>query len=157
MAEQQANKKIIISGGGTGGHVFPAIAIADALCRQLSNPDILFVGAKGRMEMEKVPEAGYQIIGLPVEGFRRKLSLSNLKVILNLFKSLRMATKIIREFSPDVVVGVGGFASAPVLRKAAGMGIPTLIQEQNSYAGLTNRLLAKKAKKICVAYKGMEN
>ncbi len=157
MAKQQANKKVIISGGGTGGHVFPAIAIADALCRQLTNPDILFVGANGRMEMEKVPEAGYSIIGLPVEGFRRKLSLSNLKVILNLLKSLRMAQRIIRKFSPDVVVGVGGYASGPVLRKAAGMGIPTLIQEQNSYAGVTNRLLAKKAKKICVAYEGMEN
>ena len=157
VAEKQANIKIIISGGGTGGHVFPAIAIADALCRQLTNPDILFVGATGRMEMEKVPEAGYSIIGLPVEGFIRKFSLSNLKVILNLLRSLRMARRIIRQFSPQVVVGVGGYASAPVLRKAAGMGIPTLIQEQNSYAGLTNRLLAKKAKKICVAYKGMEN
>jgi UDP-N-acetylglucosamine--N-acetylmuramyl-(pentapeptide) pyrophosphoryl-undecaprenol N-acetylglucosamine transferase len=152
-----ANRKIIISGGGTGGHVFPAIAIADALRNQLDNPEILFVGAKGRMEMEKVPEAGYSIIGLPVEGFRRKFSLANLKVILNLFRSLRMARKIIRKFSPDVVVGVGGYASGPVLRKAASMGIPTLIQEQNSYAGVTNRLLAKKAKKICVAYEGMGN
>jgi len=157
VAEKQANKKIIISGGGTGGHVFPAIAIADALCRQLTDPDILFVGANGRLEMDKVPEAGYSIIGLPVEGFRRKLSLSNLKVILNLIKSLRLALKIIRNFSPDVVVGVGGYASGPVLRKAAGLGIPTLIQEQNSYAGVTNRLLAKRAKKICVAYEGMEN
>ena len=156
MSEKQANRKIIISGGGTGGHVFPAIAIADALCRQLDNPEILFVGAQGRMEMEKVPEAGYSIVGLPVEGFKRKLSPANLRVFMKLIKSLRMALKIIREFSPDVVVGVGGYASGPVLRKAARMGIPTLIQEQNSYAGVTNRLLAKKAKKICVAYQGME-
>lgn len=137
--------------------MFPAIAIADALCRQLDNPEILFVGANGRMEMEKVPEAGYSIVGLPVEGFRRKLSLYNLKVIMKLLESLKKAVRIIREFSPDVVVGVGGYASGPVLRKAAGMGIPTLIQEQNSYAGVTNRLLAKKAKKICVAYEGMDN
>jgi UDP-N-acetylglucosamine--N-acetylmuramyl-(pentapeptide) pyrophosphoryl-undecaprenol N-acetylglucosamine transferase len=152
----QANKKIIISGGGTGGHVFPAIAIADALCRQLDQPDILFVGARGRMEMDKVPQAGYKILGLPVEGFRRKLSLANLGVLVKLYTSLRMASRIVKDFSPDVVVGVGGYASGPVLRKAARMGIPTLIQEQNSYAGLTNRLLAKKALKICVAYEGMD-
>lgn len=150
------HKKIIISGGGTGGHVFPAIAIADALSFQLSDPDILFVGAKGRMEMEKVPESGYPIVGLPVEGFRRKFSLANLKVIIKLLYSLMIAGKLIRKFSPDVVIGVGGYASGPVLRKAARMGIPTLIQEQNSYAGVTNRLLAKKARKICVAYEGME-
>ena len=153
---QQQHKRIIISGGGTGGHVFPAIAIADALSFQLRDPDILFVGAKGRMEMEKVPESGYSIVGLPVEGFRRKFSLANLKVILKLLYSLMMAGKLIRKFSPDVVIGVGGYASGPVLRKAARMGIPTLIQEQNSYAGVTNRLLAKKARKICVAYEGME-
>jgi UDP-N-acetylglucosamine--N-acetylmuramyl-(pentapeptide) pyrophosphoryl-undecaprenol N-acetylglucosamine transferase len=156
MENRLANKKIIISGGGTGGHVFPAIAIADALRQQLDNPEILFVGAKGRMEMDKVPEAGYKIIGLQIEGFKRKLSLANIKVILKLLGSLRAAGKILREFSPDVVVGVGGYASGPVLRKAAGMGIPTLIQEQNSYAGVTNRLLAKRALKICVAYEGME-
>jgi UDP-N-acetylglucosamine--N-acetylmuramyl-(pentapeptide) pyrophosphoryl-undecaprenol N-acetylglucosamine transferase len=156
MENRLANKKIIISGGGTGGHVFPAIAIADALRQQLDNPEILFVGAKGRMEMDKVPEAGYNIIGLKIEGFKRKLSLANIKVILKLIGSLRAAGKILREFSPDVVVGVGGYASGPVLRRAAGMGIPTLIQEQNSYAGVTNRLLAKKALKICVAYEGME-
>ena len=150
------HKKIIISGGGTGGHVFPAIAIADALSFRLSDPDILFVGAKGRMEMEKVPESGYPIVGLPVEGFRRKFSLANLKVIIKLLYSLMIAGKLIRKFSPDVVIGVGGYASGPVLRKAARMGIPTLIQEQNSYAGVTNRLLAKKARKICVAYEGME-
>lgn len=135
--------------------MFPAIAIADALRLQLSDPEILFVGARGRMEMEKVPEAGYSIIGLPVEGFRRKLSLANLKVICKLLTSLFMAGKLIKKFSPDVVVGVGGYASGAVLRKASGMGIPTLIQEQNSYAGVTNRLLAKKAGKICVAYEGM--
>ena len=156
MNKQREHKKIIISGGGTGGHVFPAIAIADALGRLLPEADILFVGAKGRMEMERVPQAGYKIIGLPVEGFRRKLSLGNLKVDLRLLASLRQAGRIIREFVPDAVVGVGGYASGPVLRKAAGMGIPTLIQEQNSYAGVTNRLLAKKARKICVAYEGME-
>jgi UDP-N-acetylglucosamine--N-acetylmuramyl-(pentapeptide) pyrophosphoryl-undecaprenol N-acetylglucosamine transferase len=156
MQQKAAHKKIIISGGGTGGHVFPAIAIADALCLELRDPEILFVGAKGRMEMEKVPEAGYRIVGLPVEGFRRKLSLANLRVIVKLVSSLNMAGKIIREFSPDAVVGVGGYVSGPVLRKAAGMGIPTLIQEQNSFAGVTNRLLAKKVRKICVAYEGME-
>jgi UDP-N-acetylglucosamine--N-acetylmuramyl-(pentapeptide) pyrophosphoryl-undecaprenol N-acetylglucosamine transferase len=156
MQQKAAHKKIIISGGGTGGHVFPAIAIADALCLELRDPEILFVGAKGRMEMEKVPDAGYRIVGLPVEGFRRKLSLANLRVIVKLVSSLNMAGKIIREFSPDAVVGVGGYVSGPVLRKAAGMGIPTLIQEQNSFAGVTNRLLAKKVRKICVAYEGME-
>lgn len=156
MKEGGNNIRIIISGGGTGGHVFPAIAIADALRQKLKDPEILFVGAKGRMEMERVPAAGYEIVGLPVEGFRRKLSLTNLKVILKLLKSLRMAGRILRKFSPDAVVGVGGYASGPVLRKAAGMGIPTLIQEQNSYAGVTNRLLAGKAMKICVAYEGME-
>ena len=148
--------KIIISGGGTGGHIFPAISIADELRSRLDDPDILFVGAKDRMEMEKVPEAGYNIIGLPVEGFRRSLSLSNIKVIMKLIVSLKMAGKIIRDFQPDVVVGVGGYASGPVLRSAARKGIPTLIQEQNSYAGLTNRLLGKRADKICVAYEGME-
>ena len=148
--------KIIISGGGTGGHVFPAISIADELRARLNNPDILFVGAKDRMEMEKVPEAGYPIIGLPVEGFRRSVSFSNIKVVMKLFASLKIAGKIIREFKPDVVVGVGGYASGPVLRSAARKGIPTLIQEQNSYAGLTNRLLGKRAGRICVAYEGME-
>ncbi len=154
--KQQKNKRFIISGGGTGGHVFPAIAIADALCSELEDPRILFVGARGRMEMEKVPQAGYEIIGLPVEGFRRELSLGNLRVVIRLIISMRMAGKVIREFKPDAVVGVGGYASAPVLMKAARMGIPALLQEQNSYAGITNRLLAKKARKICVAYEGME-
>jgi UDP-N-acetylglucosamine--N-acetylmuramyl-(pentapeptide) pyrophosphoryl-undecaprenol N-acetylglucosamine transferase len=154
--KHQEHKRFIISGGGTGGHVFPAIAIADALCSELEDPRVLFVGARGRMEMEKVPQAGYEIIGLPVEGFRRKLSLGNIRVVIRLITSLRMAGKVIREFKPDAVIGVGGYASGPVLRKAAGMGIPTLLQEQNSYAGITNRLLAKKARKICVAYEGME-
>lgn len=150
------HKRIIISGGGTGGHVFPAIAIADALRSELEDPRILFVGACGKMEMEKVPQAGYEIIGLPVEGFRRKLSLHNVKVVVKMFLSLRKSGKLLREFRPDAVVGVGGYASGPVLKKAAGMGIPTLIQEQNSFAGVTNRLLARKAWKICVAYEGME-
>jgi len=154
--KQQQHKRIIISGGGTGGHVFPAIAIADALCSELEDPRILFVGACGKMEMEKVPQAGYEITGLPVEGFRRKLSLHNIKVVVKMLISLRKSGKLLREFKPDAVVGVGGYASGPVLRKAACMGIPTLIQEQNSHAGVTNRLLARKARKICVAYEGME-
>lgn len=156
MEQKPEHKKIIISGGGTGGHVFPAIAIADALCRALGQPEILFVGARGRLEMEKVPEAGYAIVGLPVEGFRRRFSLANIKVLLKGIRSLNMAGKIIRGFSPHVAVGVGGYASGPVLRKAAGMGIPTLIQEQNSCAGVTNRLLARRVGKICVAYEGMD-
>jgi UDP-N-acetylglucosamine--N-acetylmuramyl-(pentapeptide) pyrophosphoryl-undecaprenol N-acetylglucosamine transferase len=150
------NKRIIISGGGTGGHVFPAIAIADALNTEREGMEILFVGACGKMEMDKVPQAGYQIIGLPVEGFQRKLSLSNIRVVVKGLRSLRKAGSVIREFRPDVVVGVGGYASGPVLRRAAAMGIPTLLQEQNSYAGVTNRLLARKARRICVAYEGME-
>lgn len=148
--------RIMISGGGTGGHVFPAIAIADALKERKPDAEILFVGAENRLEMEKVPEAGYRIKGLPVEGFRRKLSVHNIEVIIKLFRSLGMARKIIKEFDPDVVVGVGGYASGPVLRSAAAMGIPTLIQEQNSFAGVTNRLLSKKARCICVAFDGME-
>lgn len=154
--KQLQNKRIIISGGGTGGHVFPAIAIADALRCELANPSILFVGAMNKIEMEKVPQAGYEIIGLPVEGFRRKLSLHNIRVVTKMLASLRKSAKLIREFEPDAVVGVGGYASGPVLRKAASMGIPTLLQEQNSYAGVTNRLLAKRARKICVAYEGMD-
>jgi UDP-N-acetylglucosamine--N-acetylmuramyl-(pentapeptide) pyrophosphoryl-undecaprenol N-acetylglucosamine transferase len=150
------HKRIIISGGGTGGHVFPAIAIADALRHELEDPEILFVGALGKMEMEKVPQAGYRIIGLPVEGFRRSFTPGNIRVVVKLLVSLRKSGKLIRQFRPDAVVGVGGYASGPVLRKAAAMGIPTLLQEQNSYAGVTNRLLARKARKICVAYEGME-
>lgn len=148
--------KIIISGGGTGGHIFPAISIAKALQKKVPDCELLFVGAKDRMEMQKIPEAGYEIIGLPVQGFVRKLSLKNIRVVLNLLLSLIKAGKILKSFKPNVVVGVGGFASGPVLQKAYKMKIPILIQEQNSYAGVTNKLLAKKAQKICVAYAGME-
>jgi len=150
------NKHIIISGGGTGGHVFPAISIANALKEIEPGIEILFVGAKGRMEMEKVPKAGYEIKGLPIVGIQRKLTMKNLQVPFKLFQSLRQAKRIIKSFKPDVVVGVGGYASGPVLRIASRKGIPTVIQEQNSYAGITNRLLAKRADKICVAYDGME-
>jgi len=148
--------KIIISGGGTGGHIFPALSIADAIRSIYPDAQILFVGAKGRMEMEKVPAAGYPIKALPVAGLQRKLSLSNLALPFKVLKSVTMASNIIREFKPDAVVGVGGYASAPVLWSASHKGIPCLIQEQNSYAGLTNRLLGKKVKKVCVAYEGME-
>jgi UDP-N-acetylglucosamine--N-acetylmuramyl-(pentapeptide) pyrophosphoryl-undecaprenol N-acetylglucosamine transferase len=150
------HKKIIISGGGTGGHIFPAISIANALKALQPDMEILFVGAFGRMEMEKVPAAGYQIIGLPISGFQRKLTPSNLKVIFKLMYSLIKARTIIKNFKPDVAVGVGGYASGPLLKIASQRGIPTVIQEQNSYAGVTNKLLAKKAAKICVAYEGME-
>ena len=154
--KQQMHKKVIISGGGTGGHIFPAISVANALRRIDPGIEILFVGAEGRMEMEKVPAAGYKITGLPIRGFIRSLSPENIVVLYKLVKSLLMARKIIREFNPDVVVGVGGYASGPVLKQAGKMGIPTLIQEQNSYAGVTNKLLAKNASVICVAYEGME-
>jgi UDP-N-acetylglucosamine--N-acetylmuramyl-(pentapeptide) pyrophosphoryl-undecaprenol N-acetylglucosamine transferase len=152
----QRHKRIIISGGGTGGHIFPAISVANALRRIEPGIEILFVGAEGRMEMEKVPAAGYKITGLPVSGFQRKMTIKNLTVLFRLFKSLILAKQILKEFKPDVVVGVGGYASGPVLRQAGNMGIPTLIQEQNSYAGITNKLLAKKASRICVAYDNME-
>ena len=148
--------KVIVSGGGTGGHIFPAISIANALRTVNPEVEILFVGALGRMEMEKVPAAGYEIKGLPVAGFQRKFSLHNINVIFKLFKSMKLARSIIKSFEPDVVVGVGGYASGPVLKIAQRKGIPTLIQEQNSFAGVTNRLLAKKADAICVAYEGME-
>jgi UDP-N-acetylglucosamine--N-acetylmuramyl-(pentapeptide) pyrophosphoryl-undecaprenol N-acetylglucosamine transferase len=153
---RQKHKRVIISGGGTGGHIFPAISIANALMRIDPETEILFVGAEGRMEMEKIPAAGYRIIGLPVAGLYRSLTLKNFTVLVKLLKSLKKAKKVIKEFKPDVVVGVGGYASGPVLRQAGRMGIPTLIQEQNSYAGVTNKLLAKKASAICVAYDGME-
>jgi UDP-N-acetylglucosamine--N-acetylmuramyl-(pentapeptide) pyrophosphoryl-undecaprenol N-acetylglucosamine transferase len=148
--------KFIISGGGTGGHIFPAISIANALKSKLPDAEILFVGAEGRMEMEKVPAAGYKIIGLPVSGFDRKNMLKNIEVIFKLLKSVIKARNIIRSFRPDVVVGVGGYASAPVLRAASAFGVATVLQEQNSYAGVTNKLLARKASAICVAYDGME-
>jgi UDP-N-acetylglucosamine--N-acetylmuramyl-(pentapeptide) pyrophosphoryl-undecaprenol N-acetylglucosamine transferase len=147
--------KVIISGGGTGGHIFPAISIANALSRK-GNAKILFVGAEGRMEMEKVPAAGYKIVGLPVAGFDRKRLWRNVSVLMKLMNSLSKARKIIKDFKPDLVIGVGGYASGPVLKKAQKLGIPTLIQEQNSYAGVTNKLLAKKADRICVAYPEME-
>jgi len=148
--------KFIISGGGTGGHIFPAISIANALKKRLPDADILFVGALGRMEMERVPAAGYPIEGLPVSGFDRKNMLRNIKVLWNLMNSLVLARRIVSRFKPEVVIGVGGYASGPTLRAASALGVPTLIQEQNSYAGVTNKLLAKKAKRICVAYEGME-
>jgi len=155
MMSLKKNKKVIISCGGTGGHVFPAIAIADGLRMKEGNIEILFVGAENKLEMKKVPEAGYEIKGLPVEGLRRKLTIHNVRVVVNLMKSLRMARKIIKSFDPDAVVGVGGYASGPVLWTAARRKIPTLIQEQNSFAGITNKLLAKRVNKICVAYEEM--
>ena len=150
------NLRIIISGGGTGGHIFPAVSIANAIKEICPDTDILFVGAEGRMEMQRVPAAGYQIKGLPVAGFDRKNPFKNIPVLIKLFKSQRMAKQFIKEFQPHAAVGVGGYASGPTLKVAGNMGIPTLLQEQNSYAGVTNKLLAKQAHKICVAYEGME-
>jgi len=155
-ASEREELRVIISGGGTGGHIFPAVSIANAVKALRPDARILFVGALGRMEMQRVPAAGYEIKGLPICGFDRKHLLSNVKVLYKIWKSQRMARKIIKEFRPQVAVGVGGYASGPTLNKAADMGIPCLIQEQNSYAGVTNKLLAKKASKICVAYEGME-
>lgn len=148
--------RIIISGGGTGGHIFPAVSIANAIRELCPEAEILFVGAEGRMEMQRVPDAGYRIIGLPVAGFDRQHLWRNFSVILKLLRSQWKAHKIIKEFRPQVAVGVGGYASGPTLKTAGMMGIPTLIQEQNSYAGVTNKLLAQKADRICVAYEGME-
>lgn len=148
--------RIIISGGGTGGHIFPAISIAKAIQQKNGHAEILFVGAHGRMEMEKVPIAGYPIIGLPIMGLQRKLSLKNFVIIPKLLLSIAKCKSIIKAFKPHVVIGVGGYASGPLLYKAQKMNIPTLIQEQNSYAGITNKILAKKAHKICVAYENME-
>ena len=148
--------RIIISGGGTGGHIFPAVSIANAIRELCPEAEILFVGAEGRMEMQRVPDAGYRIIGLPVAGFDRQHLWRNFSVILKLLRSQWKARKIIKEFGPQVAVGVGGYASGPTLKTAGMMGIPTLIQEQNSYAGVTNKLLAQKADRICVAYEGME-
>ena len=150
------NIRIIISGGGTGGHIFPAVSIANAIKELHPTAEILFVGAEGRMEMHRVPAAGYPIKGLPVAGFDRKNLLKNIPVLIKLFKSQRLARKIVKDFRPHAAVGVGGYASGPTLKVAGSMGIPTLLQEQNSYAGVTNKLLAKQAKKICVAYEGME-
>ncbi len=148
--------KVIVSGGGTGGHIFPAIAIANAIKAQHHDAEILFVGAEGRMEMEKVPAAGYKIIGLNIAGLQRRLTVKNLSFPFKVIGSLLKARKIVKEFKPDVAVGVGGYASGPLLRAAASQGVPTLIQEQNSYPGITNKLLAGKASKICVAYADME-
>ena len=148
--------KVIISGGGTGGHIFPALSIADKLKELNPETEILFVGAAGRMEMEKVPAAGYRIEGLPMAGLQRKLTLSNLALPFKVLKSISMAKKLIREFKPDIAIGVGGYASAPLLWAAGRLGVPTLIQEQNGYAGLTNKIVGKKAKSICEAYDGME-
>lgn len=146
----------IISGGGTGGHIFPAISIANAIKDRWPSSAILFVGAEDRMEMERVPAAGYEIVGLPVAGLVRKSVLKNVSVVFKLLKSLRRARKIVKTFKPNVVIGVGGYASAPVLRAASSQGIPTLLQEQNSYAGVTNKMLGRKASTICVAYEGMD-
>lgn len=148
--------RVLISGGGTGGHIFPALSIAAAIRRRHPQAEILFVGAEGRMEMERVPAAGYEIIGLPVAGFDRRHLLRNFKVLVQLFKSMKRARSIIRDFKPDLVVGVGGYASGPTLKAAQRAGIPTLLQEQNSYAGVTNKLLAKRAGKICTAYDHMD-
>ncbi len=148
--------RIIVSGGGTGGHIFPAVSIANALEEKMPRCHILFVGAEGRMEMERVPAAGYKIVGLPISGFDRQNLLKNVKVLWRLCKSLLKAKRIVKGFKPDVAVGVGGYASGAALWAASRAGVPCLIQEQNSYAGVTNKLLAKKASKICVAYEGME-
>lgn len=148
--------RVIISGGGTGGHIFPALSIANKLKELNPQTEILFVGAEGRMEMEKVPAAGYEIIGLPVAGLQRKLTLSNFALPFKLLKSISIAKKVIREFKPDIAIGVGGYASAPLLWAAGKLGVPTLIQEQNGFAGLTNKIVGKKALKICVAYDNME-
>ena len=148
--------RVIISGGGTGGHIFPALSIANKLKELNPETEILFVGAEGRMEMEKVPAAGYKIVGLPITGLQRRLDLSNFALPFKILKSIRMARKLLKEFKPDIAIGVGGYASAPLLWVAGRLGIPTLIQEQNGFAGLTNKIVAKKAKKICVAYEGME-
>jgi UDP-N-acetylglucosamine--N-acetylmuramyl-(pentapeptide) pyrophosphoryl-undecaprenol N-acetylglucosamine transferase len=155
MTKKQLNK-VIVSGGGTGGHIFPAIAIANKIKEKYPDSEILFVGAEGKMEMDKVPQAGYKIIGLPIRGLQRKLTLKNLLVPFKLLKSLNQAKKIVKDFSPDIAIGVGGYASAATLRMAAKVGVPTLVQEQNSYPGITNKWLAKKAKRICVAYDGLE-
>ncbi len=148
--------KVIVSGGGTGGHIFPAVSIANELKERLPETEILFVGALGKMEMERVPAAGYRIVGLPVMGFPRKPSFKMLTFFWKLFQSMRLANKVISDFQPDVAIGVGGFASGPILKAAVRKGVPSVLQEQNSYAGVTNKLLAAKVEKICVAYPNME-
>ena len=155
MAENKL--RIILSGGGTGGHIYPAVSVAEALKRKYGEGvEILFVGAEGKMEMERIPALGYEVIGLPVAGLQRRLSLKNLSLPFKVLKSIRRAKKIVGKFNPDVVVGFGGYASAPILRAAQCSKVPTVIQEQNSYAGVTNKILGKKARRICVAYDGME-
>lgn len=149
-------ERVIISGGGTGGHIFPALAIANEIKRRFPDADILFVGAQNRMEMDRVPAAGYRIIGLPVTGLPRKPGMKMFSFFINLIKSNRLAARIIKEFNPQIAIGVGGYASGPLLRAATNKNIPALIQEQNSYAGITNKLLSRKAKKICVAYDHMD-
>jgi UDP-N-acetylglucosamine--N-acetylmuramyl-(pentapeptide) pyrophosphoryl-undecaprenol N-acetylglucosamine transferase len=151
-----SNLKVIISGGGTGGHIFPALSIAGEIRRRFPESEILFVGATGRMEMEKVPAAGFRIVGLPVIGFPRKPGINSLKFFIRLFQSMVEARRIIHDFKPDLAIGVGGYASGPILRAAVARKIPALIQEQNSFAGITNKLLGKKVQKICVAYEGMD-
>ena len=153
---KQNNIRVIISGGGTGGHIFPAVSIANALREIDPNIELLFVGASDRMEMERVPAAGYKIIGLPISGFQRKLTLKNIAVVVRLLRSLRKASRILKDFRPHVAVGVGGYASGALLYMAEKRNVPSLIQEQNSYPGITNKLLKDKAAKICVAYEGME-
>lgn len=148
--------RVLISGGGTGGHIFPALSIAAAIQRRHPEAEILFVGAEDRMEMERVPAAGYRIEGLPVAGFDRHRLWRNFGVLVKLFRSMLKARRIVREFRPDIAIGVGGYASGPTLKAAQRAGVPTLLQEQNSYAGVTNKLLARKARRICTAYEGME-
>jgi UDP-N-acetylglucosamine--N-acetylmuramyl-(pentapeptide) pyrophosphoryl-undecaprenol N-acetylglucosamine transferase len=154
--KEMSQFRIIVSGGGTGGHIFPAIAIANAIKEKYPDSKILFVGALGRMEMEKVPAAGYEIIGLPIMGLQRRLTLQNLKFPFKLIASMLKAKKIVKDFKPDVVVGVGGYASGPLLKAATSLGVPALVQEQNSYPGMTNKLLASKVEKLCVAYDNMD-
>lgn len=149
-------QKVIISGGGTGGHIFPAIAIANRILKEYPKAEILFIGAEGRMEMTRVPEAGYKIVGLWISGFQRRITIKNLSLPFKVLASLFKARRIIKDFNPDVVIGVGGYASAPTLKIASMLNIPTIIQEQNSYPGKTNKFLSKKATKICVAYDGLE-
>lgn len=156
MSGNNSQLRVLISGGGTGGHIFPALSIANELKRRMPQAEILFVGAEGRMEMDRVPAAGYEIKGLPVAGFDRKNLFRNVKILYKLYQSMKIARNILKEFNPNVAVGVGGYASGPMLKECQKHDIPTLLQEQNSYAGVTNKLLAKRAECICVAYEGME-
>ncbi|MCF8225713.1 MAG: undecaprenyldiphospho-muramoylpentapeptide beta-N-acetylglucosaminyltransferase [Bacteroidales bacterium] len=156
MKKPDRTYRVIIGGGGTGGHVFPAISIANALRQMLDEVEFLFVGARGKLEMEKVPEAGYRIEGLPVAGFQRRITWKNITFFFKLLQSMRLSKRIIRNFRPDVAIGVGGYASGPILRAAIRKQVPVILQEQNSYAGVTNRILARSSEKICVAFDGME-